>query len=75
MRSNPITSISVCIATYRRLDRLEVLLADLACQQLPPSEVIVVDNDPGGTARQVIERVVGWAIQRYYRERKDPQSY
>jgi len=26
-------------------------------------------------ARQVIERVVGWAIQRYYRERKDPQSY
>jgi len=56
MRSNPITSISVCIATYRRLDRLEALLADLARQQLLPSEVIVVDNDPGGTARQVIER-------------------
>jgi succinoglycan biosynthesis protein ExoM len=56
MRSNPITSISVCIATYRRLDRLEALLADLGRQQLLPSEVIVVDNDPGGTARQVIER-------------------
>jgi succinoglycan biosynthesis protein ExoM len=56
MRSNPITSISVCIATYRRLERLEALLADLARQQLLPSEVIVVDNDPGGTARQVIER-------------------
>jgi succinoglycan biosynthesis protein ExoM len=56
MRSNPITGISVCIATYRRLDRLEALLADLARQQLLPSEVIVVDNDPGGTARQVIER-------------------
>jgi succinoglycan biosynthesis protein ExoM len=56
MRSNPITSISVCIATYRRLDRLEALLADLARQQLLPSEVIVVDNDPGGSARQVIER-------------------
>jgi succinoglycan biosynthesis protein ExoM len=56
MRSNPITSISVCIATYRRLDRLEALLADLARQQLLPNEVIVVDNDPGGSARQVIER-------------------
>lgn len=56
MLNNPITSISVCIATYRRLDRLEVLLADLCRQQLLPSEVIVVDNDAGGSARPVVER-------------------
>ena len=56
MRSNPITSISVCIATYRRLDRLEALLGDLCRQQLLPGEVIVVDNDAGGSARLVVER-------------------
>jgi succinoglycan biosynthesis protein ExoM len=55
-RRNPITSISVCIATYRRPDRLDVLLADLSRQQLLPSEVIVVDNDPSGSARRVVER-------------------
>ena len=49
-------SISVCIATYRRLDRLEALLLDLARQQLLPTEVIVVDNDAEGSARPVVER-------------------
>lgn len=48
--------ISVCVATYRRLDRLEALLADLARQELLPSEVIVVDNDAAGSARLVVER-------------------
>jgi succinoglycan biosynthesis protein ExoM len=48
--------ISVCIATYRRLDRLEALLLDLARQALLPSEVIVVDNDAAGTARPIVER-------------------
>lgn len=48
--------ISVCIATYRRLDRLEVLLKDLANQLLLPSEVVVVDNDAAGSARPVVER-------------------
>jgi succinoglycan biosynthesis protein ExoM len=48
--------ISVCIATYRRLDRLEVLLKDLADQLLLPSEVVVVDNDAAGSARPVVER-------------------
>jgi succinoglycan biosynthesis protein ExoM len=56
MRSNRITSISVCIATYRRLDRLEALLGDLCRQQLLPGEVIVVDNDVAGSARLVVER-------------------
>ncbi len=58
-RSGPITSISVCIATYRRPERLEALLADLSRQQLLPSEVIVVDNDASGSARAVVERCLG----------------
>ena len=48
--------ISVCIATYRRLERLEALLLDLTRQGLLPSEVVVVDNDAAGSARAVIER-------------------
>jgi succinoglycan biosynthesis protein ExoM len=52
----PASSISVCIATYRRTDRLEALLEDLGRQILPPSEIVVVDNDAAGSARAVIER-------------------
>jgi succinoglycan biosynthesis protein ExoM len=49
-------SISVCIATYRRNDRLSAVLDDLAQQQLLPGQVVVVDNDADGGARAVIER-------------------
>lgn len=48
--------ISLCIATYRRTDRLEALLGDLARQTLPPFEVSVVDNHADGSARPVVER-------------------
>jgi succinoglycan biosynthesis protein ExoM len=48
--------LSVCIATYRRPDRLDALLGDLERQDLPPDEIIVVDNDAAGSAREVIER-------------------
>ncbi|HUP91099.1 MAG TPA: glycosyltransferase [Solimonas sp.] len=47
--------ISVCIATYRRPERLAALLADLVHQELLPEEVIVVDNDGEGSARAVVE--------------------
>jgi glycosyltransferase involved in cell wall biosynthesis len=47
--------ISVCIATHRRTDRLALLLDDLALQTLLPDEVVVVDNDAGGSARVVVE--------------------
>ncbi len=57
--AGPKPAISVCIATYRRLDRLELLLQDLAQQDLLPAEVIVVDNDAEGSARSVVERVTG----------------
>jgi succinoglycan biosynthesis protein ExoM len=48
--------VSVCMATFRRLDRLEAVLGDLAQQQLLPSEVVVVDNDAAGSAGAVVER-------------------
>src|SRR5476651_1917815 len=48
--------ISVCIATYRRPDRLSNLLTDLARQQELPEEVVVVDNDARGSARDVVQR-------------------
>ncbi len=49
-------NVSVCIATYRRIDRLALLLADLAAQSRIPDEVVVVDNDSGGSARTVVEQ-------------------
>lgn len=48
--------LSVCIATYRRPDRLRALLDDLVLQNLVPAEVIVVDNDAAGSARATVER-------------------
>jgi succinoglycan biosynthesis protein ExoM len=48
--------VSVCIATYRRPDRLAALLEDLARQRRLPDQIVVVDNDAGGSAREVIER-------------------
>lgn len=56
MTSSPTASgISVCIATYRRLDRLAALLSDLARQTLLPAEVTVVDNDAAGSAEPVVQ--------------------
>jgi len=49
-------NISVCIATYRRADRLQALLGDLSEQERPPFEIVVVDNDASGSARAVVER-------------------
>lgn len=48
--------VSVCLATYRRPDRLEALLNDLRCQTRPPDELVVVDNDAAGSAAQVVTR-------------------
>jgi succinoglycan biosynthesis protein ExoM len=52
----PATSISVCLATYLRPDRLEALLHDLGRQTRLPGEVIVVDNDAAASARVVVDR-------------------
>jgi succinoglycan biosynthesis protein ExoM len=48
--------VSVCIATYRRSERLAVVLEDLGHQQHLPDQVVVVDNDATGSARAVVER-------------------
>lgn len=49
-------NISVCLATYRRAERLKALLDDLVNQQHLPYEVVVVDNDAAGSARAVVEQ-------------------
>ena len=48
--------ISLCIATYRRPERLSAVLDDIVGQEMPPNEVVVVDNDANGSARAVVER-------------------
>ena len=48
-------NLSVCIATYRRADRLRVLLDDLARQTLMPDEVVIADNDASGSAKPVVD--------------------
>lgn len=62
--------ISICIATYRRAERLQALLDDVATQDLLPQQVVVVDNEAGGGARAVVEKfrarvafVVDYAVQ------------
>ncbi len=42
------TSVSVIVATCNRPSELEACLRSLEGQTLPPSRVIVVDDDPGG---------------------------
>ncbi len=49
-------NISLCIATYRRPERLGTLLDDLVKQQHLPMEIVVVDNDAEGGAWAVVER-------------------
>jgi succinoglycan biosynthesis protein ExoM len=51
-----IGNIAVCIATYRRAERLDALLDDLLKQDLLPAEIVVVDNDAEGSARATVER-------------------
>ena len=54
-------NISICIATFRRMERLRAVLHDIEIQQHQPYEVIVVDNDAAASARGVID----WARQRF----------
>lgn len=49
-------NISLCIATYRRPERLDALLNDLVKQQQLPKEIVVVDNDAAGSAHAVVKR-------------------
>lgn len=60
--------ISVCIASYRRPERLAALLDDLVKQDRLPDEVVVVDNDVAGSARAVVDqrRVLGTPFPIHY---------
>jgi succinoglycan biosynthesis protein ExoM len=49
--------VSVCLATYRRVERLRELLQDLARQRRLPDQVVVVDNDAAGSARTAVEQL------------------
>jgi succinoglycan biosynthesis protein ExoM len=50
-------NLSVCIATYRRPDRLAALLDDLAKQEVLPDEVVIVDNDTQASARAIVDQM------------------
>ncbi|HVY23296.1 MAG TPA: glycosyltransferase family 2 protein [Steroidobacteraceae bacterium] len=56
MMSTAVETLSVCIATYKRPERLALVLQDIAAQTVRCEEVIVVDNDPAGSARETVER-------------------
>jgi succinoglycan biosynthesis protein ExoM len=50
------STVSLCIATYRRPERLAAVLEDLTLQRRLPDEVVVVDNDAEAGARAIVER-------------------
>ncbi len=56
MRASIQPQVSVCVPTFRRNDRLLAVLQDLAGQDRLPDQVVVVDNDPGGGAKPVVEQ-------------------
>ncbi len=58
-RTRPAPSVVLAVVTYRRPDDLAATLPLLVGQLRvagPDSEVLVVDNDPGGSAQEVLER-------------------
>jgi succinoglycan biosynthesis protein ExoM len=61
-------NISLCIATYRRPERLGALLEDIVRQRHLPREVLVVDNDAAGSAGATVEqrRALGTPFPIYY---------
>jgi succinoglycan biosynthesis protein ExoM len=54
MRTTIAPPVSVCLATFKRNERLSAVLEDLARQDRLPSQVVVVDNDPAAGARATV---------------------
>lgn len=73
--------VSVCICTFRRPGGLEAAISSVAAQVLPAAvhiEVVVVDNDPNGSAHATIEKVAEtWPTLsiRYFNEKTPGVSY
>ena len=60
------TTVTVCVATYKRPDGLRKLLDSLQQQvDAPPFEIVVVDNDREESARRVVEAAKGDPAIRY----------
>jgi succinoglycan biosynthesis protein ExoM len=74
MTTSKTPHVSICLATFRRNDRLRAVLDDLALQSRLPEQIVVVDNDPGGGARGVIEdyRATGVPIPVIYDIQPEP---
>ncbi|HEX5756301.1 MAG TPA: glycosyltransferase family 2 protein, partial [Arenimonas sp.] len=51
-------NISICLATYRRPDRLRTLLDDLARQHCLPRQVVVIDNDSARSGSAAVDLVL-----------------
>jgi succinoglycan biosynthesis protein ExoM len=54
MRSSNAQRISVCLATFKRNERLSAVLLDLARQELLPNQIVIVDNDPAAGAKATV---------------------
>lgn len=78
MSVDPGASVSVCVATFRRRAGLERVLRGLDLlvferSATPRLEILVIDNDPAGSARQVVEQLratVRWPIRYEHEPRR-----
>ncbi|WP_282005391.1 glycosyltransferase family 2 protein [Propioniciclava sinopodophylli] len=58
---------SAAIVTFRRAELLKTVLMGLSGQSHPPAVTVVADNDPGESAREVVESLKGgWPGQLIY---------
>jgi len=46
--------VSFCISTYKRLDLLDRMIQKLLKQEYKKFEVIICDNDPKGSSKEII---------------------
>ena len=74
MTTSKTAHVCICLATFRRNERLRAVLDDLALQSRLPEQIVVVDNDPSGSARVVIEayRATGVPIPVIYDVQPEP---
>jgi succinoglycan biosynthesis protein ExoM len=56
---SPSPRVSLCIATYRRQERLTAVIDDLTRQTRLPDQLVVVDNDAGASARSAVDAAAG----------------
>ena len=71
-----IRQLVIAVPTFKRPDGLARLLQSLAVQDLPPDgprvQLLVVDNDPAGSAKAIIDRGLQGALPLTYRVEPKP---